>query len=417
MTLTGKTLHVARWEFVERVKTKSFLIGLFLTPAIMAVFAVGPALLQDSLADADAVVVAVHDGTGVVVDSLVTEFARGPMLENGTPKYRIERIEAAGRSLARVKADIDTALLRGAISAAVVIPREALDSNIVEYRSTNVSDIESITRIERKVSDIVSAYRIAHAGLDPAKVDVLTRATSMRTVRVTETGEEESGFLESFGLSYVFLIMLMIMILSSGQMLVRSLVEEKSNRIVEILVSSCSPMDLMFGKIIGISMLGIVQVLFWSLIGILLVVAAELSNLPLDNIWLMLLYFMLGFLLYAAVFVAFGSLASTEQEAQQITGYLTMLLMLPIVIAFMATQSPNNPVLVVLTMIPLLTPQMMFMRLPITTPPAWEIALSLLILVLSIIAVTWVAGKIFRTGILLTGKRPSLDEIVRWLRS
>lgn len=417
MILTGKTWHVARWEFLERVRTKSFLIGLFLTPAIMAVFAVGPALLQDTLADADAVVIAVHDGTGVVIDSLAAELARGPKLENGTPKYRIERVDAGERTLAMIKADMDTALLREAISAAIVIPPEALDSSLVEYRSMNVSDIESIARIERLVSDIISAHRIAHAGLDPAKVDALTRATGLRTVRITETGEEESGFLESFGLSYVFLIMLMIMILSSGQMLVRSLVEEKSNRIVEILVSSCSPMDLMFGKIIGISMLGIVQVLFWSLIGILLVMAADLRNLPLENIWLMLLYFMLGFLLYASVFVAFGSLASTEQEAQQITGYLTMLLMLPIVIAFMATQSPNNPILVVLTMIPLLTPQMMFMRLPITTPPAWEIASSLLILVLSIIAVTWVAGKIFRTGILLTGKRPSLDEIVRWLRS
>lgn len=417
MTLTRKALHVARWEFIERVKTKSFIIGLLLTPAIMALFAVGPAMLQDTLADADAQVIAVYDGTGVVIDSLEAGLLRGPRLDNGKPKYRIERVEAAGRALPVIKADLDSALLRSRISAVLVIPPDALDSHAVEYRSLNVSDIESISRLERRVSDIISEFKISHAGLDPAKVDELTRSTGMRTVRISEAGEEESGFLESFGLSYVFLIMLMIMILTSGQMLVRSLVEEKSNRIIEILISSCSPMDLMFGKILGISLLGIVQVLFWALIGSVLVLAVDLSNLPLDNIWLMVLYFLLGFLLYAALFVAFGSLASTEQEAQQMTGYLTMLLMLPIIIAFMATQSPNNPVLVGLTMIPLLTPQMMFMRLPITTPPAWEIALSLLILVLSIVAVTWVAGKIFRVGILLTGKRPNIDEIFRWIRS
>lgn len=417
MTLTKKALHVARWEFIERVKTKSFIIGLLLTPAIMALFALGPAMLQDTLADVDAQIIAVYDGTGVVVDSLDAGLRRGPRLDSGKPKYQIERIEAAGRTPAEVKADLDSALLRASISAALVIPPEALDSHAVEYRSLNVSDIESISRLERRVSDIISEFKIAHAGLDPAKVEELTQSTGMRTVRISEAGEEESGFLESFGLSYVFLIMLMIMILTSGQMLVRSLVEEKSNRIVEILISSCSPMDLMFGKILGISLLGIVQVLFWALIGSVLVLAVDLSNLPLDNIWLMMLYFLLGFLLYAALFVAFGSLASTEQEAQQMTGYLTMLLMLPIIIAFMATQSPNNPVLVGLTMIPLLTPQMMFMRLPITTPPAWEIALSLLILVLSIVAVTWVAGKIFRVGILLTGKRPNIDEIFRWIRS
>jgi hypothetical protein len=108
--------------------------------------------------------------------------------------------------------------------------------------------------------------------------------------------------------------MLMIMILSSGQMLVRSMVEEKSNRIVEILISSCSPTDLMFGKIVGISMLGVVQLLFWGLIGMLLILAVDLDNLPLDNIGLMVVYFFLGFLLYASIFVAFGSLASTEQE-------------------------------------------------------------------------------------------------------
>lgn len=417
MNVTAKTFRVARWEFIERVKTKSFIIGLLLTPAIMALFAVGPAMLQDTLADADAQVIALHDGTGVVADSLEAGLRRGPLLADGSPKFRIERVEAAGRPLETIKADLDSALLRGRIGAAIIIPPTAPDSHLVEYRSLNVSDIESIARLERRISDIISEYKIAHAGLDPVQVDRLTRATDIRTVRVSEAGEKESGFLESFGLSYVFLIMLMIMILTSGQMLVRSLVEEKSNRIVEILVSSCSPTDLMLGKILGISMLGLVQLALWGLIGTVLVLSMDIGNLPLENIWLMLLYFVLGFLLYAAIFVAFGSLASTEQEAQQMTGYLTMLLMLPIIIAFMATQSPNNPVLVTLSMIPLLTPQMMFMRLPITTPPLWEIALSLSILVCSIVAVAWIAGKIFRTGILLTGKRPGLDEIVRWIRS
>lgn len=417
MKLTTKTFRVARWEFIERVKTKSFIIGLLLTPAIMGLFALGPALLQDTLTDADVRVVAVYDGTGVVVDSLEAALRRGPLLADGSPKFRIERVETADRPLEYIKADLDSALLRGHISAAVIIPATALDSHAIEYRSLNVSDIESVSRLERRISEIISEHKIAHAGFDPVQVDLLTRATDMRTVRVSEEGEKESGFLESFGLSYVFLIMLMIMILTSGQMLVRSLVEEKSNRIVEVLVSSCSPTDLMLGKILGISMLGLVQLALWGLIGVVLVLALDIGNLPLDNIWLMLLYFVLGFLLYAAIFVAFGSLASTEQEAQQMTGYLTMLLMLPIIIAFMATQSPNNPVLVILSMIPLLTPQMMFMRLPITTPPLWEIALSLFILVCSIIAVAWIAGKIFRTGILLTGKRPGLDEIVRWIRS
>lgn len=417
MKLTAKALRVARWEFIERVKTKSFLIGLFLTPLIMVLFAGGPALLQNTLETTDPFAIAVYDETGIVFDSLAASLEKSPTLDNGRPRYEPERIESAGRSYATLKSDLDSALLRGHYTAAILIPASAPDSHVVEYRSQNVSDIEGITRLERRVSRIISAYKIAHAGLDPEDVRELTRSTDMRTVRISEKGEKESGFLESFGLAYVFLIFMLIMILSSGQMLVRSMVEEKSNRIVEVLVSSCSPMDLMFGKIVGISMLAVVQVLFWTIIGVLLIYAVELRSLPLENIWLMVLYFILGFLLYAALFVAFGSLASTEQEAQQMTGYLSMLLMLPIVIAVIATQSPNNPVLVVLTMIPLITPQMMFVRLPITTPPTWEIALSLAILVCSIIIVTWIAAKIFRIGMLLTGKRPQLGKIWRWIRA
>ncbi len=417
MKLTSKTLRVAWWEFIERAKTKSFLIGMFLTPGIMVLFAGGPALLQDSLELNESQRIMVYDGSGVVIDSLEASLKRSPLLSNGEPKWAIERTEAAGRSIDQIETDADSALLREQYVAAILIPSDALESHEVEYRSQNVSDIDGITMMRRRISRIITEHKIAHAGLDPEKMRELNQSTEMRTVRVTEEGEEESGFLESFGLAYVFLIFMLIMVLTTGQMLVRSMVEEKSNRIVEVLVSSCSPMDLMFGKILGISMLGLVQILFWTLIGVVLVLASGLENLPLDNLWLMVLYFILGFILYGAIFVAFGSLASTEQEAQQMTGYLSMLLMLPIVIAIIATQNPNSPVLVVLTMIPLITPQMMFVRLPITAPPTWEIALSLLILVCSIIIVTWIAAKIFRIGILLTGKRPGLGEILRWIRA
>lgn len=416
MTVTKKTLLVAWWEFIERVKTKSFIVGLFLMPTIMAVFIIAPGYLKESLKESETQYIAVLDDTGVLFDSLDAALGRAAVLDNGTPEYTLRRLNRGAASLERFKDSLDAALLDGSLAAALFIPANAMDSLRVEYRSSNVSDIEGITLITRKLSDIMVRYRMAGAGLDPDEVATLSRETDVRTVRVTEKGEEESGFLESFGLSYVFIILTLIMILTSGQMLVRSMVEEKSNRIVEVLVSSCSPMDLMFGKIIGMGMLAFVPVLFWILLGAILLAVTGVANLPLDNLWLMFVYFILGFLFYAALFVALGSLTSTEQEAQQMTGYLSMFLSLPIVIAMIASQSPNNPILTVLTMIPFLTPQMMFIRLPIIAPPLWEIALSLGILVLSIIALTWIAARIFRVGILLTGKRPSLDEIVRWIR-
>jgi ABC-2 type transport system permease protein len=414
--ITNKAMRVARWEFMERIRTKSFIIGLFLTPAIMALFFVVPTLLGGAISKQEPVTLAVYDGTGRLMDSIRTVFERSFRLESGKPMYRIDVVEGTLSPSAAEKF-VDERIVADKLEAALLIPPEAFDSLSIDYRSKNVSDIERAARMEQTLSDIIAGYKLSHAGLDPKKVRELNRRASLRTVRVSSEGEKESGFLESFGISYVFLIMLMIMVLGSGQMLVRSMVEEKSNRIVEILVSSCSPVDLMFGKIIGLSMLGLVQVLFWAVISVTLVLATKLTGLPLENLWLMIAYFLLGFLLYASIFVTFGCLASTEQEAQQMTSYLSILLSLPLVVAILVAQNPNSPLLTALTLFPLLTPSMMILRLPVLTPPLWEIAVSLVLLVGGIVAMIWIASKVFRIGILLTGKRPSLDEIVRWIRS
>lgn len=414
--MTRKAFRVARWEFVERVKTKSFIIGLFLTPGLMIMFFVIPSLLSGTLEGSSVKTIAVYDGTGVLMDSIRTTFDRSFTLPDGSPRYRIVAIDSA-LSPARAEAECDRHILDESVESALLIPPAALDSLRVEFRSLNVSDIERAVRVEQALSDVMTGHKLAHAGLDPAKVRELNRRASLTTVRVSREGETETGFLESFGISYVLLIMLMIMVLGSGQMLVRSMVEEKSNRIVEILVSSCSAVDLMFGKIMGLSLLGMVQVLVWSVISVTAVLLTGVTGLPLENLWLMILYFLLGFLLYASMFVAFGCLASTEQEAQQMTGYLSILLSLPLVIAILVSQNPNSPIMTGLTMVPLLTPSMMILRLPILTPPLWEIVVSLAILLLSVFAMIWIAAKIFRIGILLTGKRPSLDEIVRWIRA
>ena len=415
--MTRKTLIVARWEFIERAKRKSFIIGLFLTPALMLLFGAGPSLLRSVIRNDSALTIAVYDGTGIVYDSLKAELAQGYRLSDNSMKYLLSRADSQATDVATLKQSIDVELLGSRISAAILIPAEARDSAQVEYRSLNTSDIETISMLEARISRILARGRLLKAGLDPSLVHELNRTTNMRTVRVSHEGDKESGFLESMGISYAFLVFMLISILFSGQMLVRSLVEEKSNRIVEMLVSSCTPLDLMMGKILGISGLAMVQVAFWGLVGYLAILAAGLSNLPLEHLWLMAVYFVLGFLLYAALFVALGCLASTEQEAQQLSSYLTMLLMLPIVLAIIAIQNPNSPLLTALTLIPFLTPQMMFVRLPITPPPLWEIMLTLILLSASIIVLAWIAARIFRVGILLTGKRPELGEIIRWIKS
>jgi ABC-2 type transport system permease protein len=414
--MTRKAWQVAQWEFIERAKKKSYIIGLIVTPLIIMAFAVLPTLLGEMVDSSSRDQVLVYDESDVLFDSLRTIVERSYRSDDGAPLITLVRVTTNG-GMKDAKAEIDRRLLEDRALGALLIPAQVFDSLAIEYRGQNVSNIRMLERLERSVSDLVVERKMATAGLDAQTVRTLSKRVEIRSVRVSAEGEKETGFLQSFGLSYVLLILLLMLALTSGQLLVRSMVEEKSNRLVEVLVSSCDPMDLMFGKIIGLSALGLLQVVVWGVMAVIVVVATGIEGLPLENLGLLLLYFMLGFVFYSSIFVAFGCVVTTEQEAQQMTSYLSMFFTLPLVISFVATQVPDNVVLRVVSLIPLLTPSMMIMRIPVVAPPLWEIALTLGILVLSIIGMTWVAGKIFRVGILLTGKRPTLDEIVRWIRA
>ena len=165
------------------------------------------------------------------------------------------------------------------------------------------------------------------------------------------------------------------------------------------------------------SALGLTQLGFWGLIGFAVTAQFGFHGISADQAALQLVYFVLGYLLYAALFIAAGSPLTTEQEAQQVTSYLVLLLVIPLVIALPAMQNPNAPWIKVLTFIPLLTAPMMAVRIPVQTPSTAEILLTITLLVASIYLAMWVAGRIFRIAILATGKRPHLGEIVRWVRT
>ncbi len=413
--ITRKVWRVTLWEYLQRLKTKSFIIGLFLTPLLMLAFTVVPALLG-TISDEETKTIYVFDQTGLIIDSLQNRLNRQYTLRSGEPNYRIVPV-AGSHDIDAVRDSLNRLLVEHRQDAFLVIPADVFDSLRVEYRAVNVSNIRDQERLKNAVSAIIRESKYRSAGLDPEEMHKLTRSVDLRSVRVSEKGEQESGFFESFGLAYVFIITMMILILQGGGLMVRSLVEEKSSRLVEILISSCSPTDLLLGKIFGLGLLGLTQLAFWAILGAALVLGFDITSLPLDNLWLMLLYSLLGYMLYTAIFVGMGTLVTTEQEAQQITGYLSMLLILPFMVAIFATQNPDSTVITVLSLIPFLTPTMMVLRLPIVTPPTWEIVLSLVILSGTTVIVGWMAGALFRTGLLLTGKKPTFNEVLRWLRA
>ena len=253
--------------------------------------------------------------------------------------------------------------------------------------------------------------------MDVAAYHGADREVNIKSVEVSKTGEaQEKGFLTTFGISYVFLILLTMLTMMSGGMLVRSMVEEKNTRIIEVLFSSASPRQIMMGKVLGLSAVGLTQIGVIVILGVAVLSRMAFDFAVLKDVPLMLVYFVLGYTMYTAIFVGIGSMVTTEQEAQQITGYLSLLMIMPFVFIFSAAQNPNDTLVRVLSYIPLLTPSFMMIRIPVKMPAWWEIVGTMILLPATIAVIVMIASKVFRIAMLMYGKRPTLKELVRLAR-
>jgi ABC-2 type transport system permease protein len=415
--MMSKVLAVARWEYLEKVKSKAFLIGLLLTPLIMIGMGVLPGLLAGQ-ADTSTKVIGVIDQTGELIAPLAKAMETNYLLENKQPNYAIRAL-ASGKGIDLQAAVNEATALTASdqIEGYCVLGPVAAMDTVVEFRTKAVGDLQMGSRLEETLRGILAERKAISRGFDPSVIKELAVRLDLRMVKISKSGErEEAGFLKVFLSAYVFLMMLFLLIVTSGQLLVRSILEEKSNRIVEVLVSSVSSTELMAGKVLGLSALGFTQIGFWTLMGVAASLQFGISVIALDHALLLIVYFVLGYLFYAAVFIGAGSPLTTEQEAQQVNSYLLILLLIPIVLAMPAMKDPEAPWIKVLTFIPFLTPTMMALRIPIQTPAPWEIFSTVALMLVSIYLAMVVAGRIFRVAILSTGKSPKISEIFRWVK-
>jgi len=411
-----KILVIARWEYVERVKSKMFLVSLLLMPLLMLSMGILPGMFAGG-EDSGTRVIGVIDLYGNLTIPFADRLQHTYMNEDGNALYVVRPLTALEHvDLETARQEADAIVRTHEIDGYCLFIARSLGGILLEYRSNNPTDFHTAGRIEETVRSIVFEQTLARVGLKPQIAEELKSSVTVRTSHISGDGTPEMGFLDMFFSAYVFLMMLFFMILSSGQLLVRSVIEEKSNRIVELLVSSCSSTELMAGKVLGLSGLGFTQMAVWGLIGLLLSATLDVPPVQAGDALLFVLYFILGYLLYAAIFIGVGSPASTEQEAQQLTGYLVFILVVPLVLTIPAIQHPDATWISVLTYFPLLTPTMMALRLSIGSPSLWEILLTVAIMLVSIYGAMVAAGRIFRIAILSTGKRPGLGEILRWAR-
>ncbi len=410
-----KIIAVAKWEYLEKVKTKTFIISLVLTPIIIISFSILPSILFREEAP-NVEVIGVIDTSGIYFEGLENELSKY-LLPDGKKNYVLIDLSFKYKNFEELLSTANKNIQRNLIEGCLVLYNPLSDSVYAEYRSRSIGNFKNVGRFEDALSSIRLKKKLEQEKIDTKIIQYFQEKVIVEQLKVEKGGKvTDQDFLTTFFVSIIFILLLMMMVVYSGQMLVRSMIEEKSSRLIEMLISSSTPDELLTGKIIGLSMLGLTQIFIWLLIGISLVASALVPAAAFNNVLPMLIYFILGFLFYSSLFVGIGSTVNTEQEAQQITTYLSLILMLPVVIAMPAIQNPDLLVTKIFSYIPLTTPTVMLLRLNVESVSDLEILLTLSILLFSIIIVTKLSAKIFRIGILSYGSKPSIKEILQWIK-
>jgi len=355
--------------------------------------------------------VAVLDATGALRESV----------EAALREARFD-VQPAASAAAASEAELKQAVLEQRLDGYLALPKDAIASASASYYGRSVTNRIDLRTLERTVSAVLVSRRLASAGLDPTRVKDLTRELDLKTIRLSEKGEREDQGAAMI-LALILLMILYISILIWGQAILTSVIEEKTSRVVEVMAASVPTTTLLLGKLLGVGGAGLTQFLAWSLslFVVSMASAGSIGAFSMPEITPLMLvsfvaFFLLGFFFYAALYAAIGASVNTVQEAQG----LVFPVMLPIVLAMVCwpavLQSPDGPLAVTLSMIPGMSPLIMFLRIVVLTPPLWQIALSILLLALGILAVVWVAARVYRVGILMYGKRPTFPELMRWVR-
>lgn len=408
-----KILTIARWEFIHRIKSKWFLISTLLLPVIILGFAVLPTLLMQE--DTQAKTFGLVDRTDWVGKELQAELLEKYLLKDGRPLYQFIPLNGTTAKMARSTAD--SLLNDDVINGYVLIPEDIIDSRRAEYYGRNVSNFKDLSRIENQLSGIITTYKMQQENLDPEVINEITRDVSLESFEIKGGEVSEGSELMAFFGPYFYIMLLFFAVFMSSQILMRSVLEERQNRVVEVLVSSVTPNTLMSGKILGLGAMGVVQIAIYMTVGQAAAVYKGTSLVELSSLIGFIVYFIPGFLLFAAFYSAIGSIFTSEQEAQQISGLMSFVAIAPIIFLPFAMNNPESTMVQILSYIPPLTPFFMILRMNIATLPWWEFAVSLTVLIVFVYFTVRMAGKVFATAILMYGKRPTLPEIFRWMRA
>jgi ABC-2 type transport system permease protein len=433
-----KLLTIIKKEYREIVRKKSFIISTILTPVLMGGMMFIPVLLMK--VGRPEKTIAVADYSGGIYQKLV-EFNRKkpeaagqgkkidnnqamkkPTLDNEESKIRFQPVNVLGTPPSGIVKEYERKILTKEVDGFLLIPADVIRTRKTSFFANNISDFATNQFITSTIRTIISQQLLLGMKIDPAVVIDATRDIELDTFKVKKEGTTKSSSGLDYVMSLFMMIILFAILIGYGQMILRGVLEEKNSRIVEILLSSTKTTNLFFGKILGIGFAGLTQVGIWILFAAALIgkfsytLDNSIINFLTPEIALyFVIFFILGFFLYAILFSIVGASVNTDQEAQQFSAIITWTMLIPYFIGISVTQNPNSTLATIASLIPLFTPILMFMRITGSMPSTFQIWISIAATSLTIYLMAWVGAKIFRVGILMYGKKPSLKEIFRWI--
>jgi len=414
----NKLVAVIRREYLARVRSKWFIVTTIMAPVLLIGAMALPVLL--AVRGAERVIeISIVDETG----EFTTELLKTEAFDEGRVRYRPPPSGSSEAALETLRNQVRAQELSGYLH----IPTDVLDSGRVAFWGRDIGQFLVNGTLKPAANQAMAHIQARALGLDPETAEKLTRTVELETYRLTDEGaarEDEHAVITA----HVMGLIIYMVVLLYGAMMLRAAVAEKSSKTVEIILSSIRPWQLMLGKIVGVGAVGLTQIAVWlSFVALALIYIASaqalagvefLQNIPVgpDTLLLFLGLFVTGYFLYGGMYASVGAIASTEQEASQLQLPVTMLVIIPILVVPVVLEAPTGTAAVVLSWIPFFTPVLFIVRYVLGAVAVWEIPVAFALQALTILLVAWIGGRIYRVGLLMTGKRPTVPELVRWVR-
>lgn len=446
-----KFLAVTKREYKKIVFTWTFLIGTLLAPLLASMFAIVPMLIFSIKGNVLRIAVVQKSGNiaerikqnlsaNNIQDKAAESIKNAPLQPNHSQEEQLKTVgklsdenfyfvdfDPAGKSVEQIRQELNQRIKEDYLDAYIIIP-ENFDSPdaVYDYYSRNSGDFVTNSSIEDAVNDAVLSERLAKANISEARLKELSQKIKLDVTKVSQKGEEKDTG-GAFGGAFVIGLLIYITLAIYGQAIMGAVVEEKETRIAEILFSSAKPFVLMVGKLVGVGLAGLTQLAIWiTSVLVLFAFGATTLNaagMPISMPHITLLtvagffiFFILGFFIYATIYALIGSMVTSVQEGGQFAFPPVMILLLGFYCIFPVTRDPNSTFSFWVSVAPFIAPIVMPVRIMTETPPFWQIGLAILLNLLAIFGLVWLASRVYRVGMLMTGKRATLPEVWKWIR-